>query len=56
VHGIWKAVADLDFEDTHGAFWRRDTRGKSKERVLESAQLIVKFMGYPDHAIHKDTA
>ncbi|KAJ9138228.1 Metallo-beta-lactamase superfamily protein [Pleurostoma richardsiae] len=54
VYGIWKAVADLDFEDTHGAFWTRDTRGRSKERVLESAKLVVRFMGYPDHAIHKD--
>lgn len=56
VHGIWKGVADLDFEDTHGAFWGRDTRGRSRERVLESAKLVVRFMGYVDHAIHKEAA
>ena len=54
VHGIWKAVADLDFEDTHGAFWARDTRGRSKERVLESAKIMVRFMGYASHAIQEE--
>jgi hypothetical protein len=55
VHSIWKGLADLDFEDCHGAFWLRDTRGNSKARVLESAQLFVKFMNHPDHAIFKET-
>jgi len=55
VYGIWKAVADLDFEDTHGAFWTRDTRGESKKRVLDSAKLFIKFMGYHDHEIHQQT-
>jgi hypothetical protein len=56
VHGIWKAVADLDFEDTHGAFLTRDTRGNSKERVLQSAQLFIRFIGYPEHVIHSEKA
>lgn len=55
VHHIWKAIADLDFEDTHGAFWGRDTRGNSKKRVLESAQLVVRAMGYLDHSIHQES-
>ncbi|KAL2208519.1 metallo-beta-lactamase superfamily protein [Sarocladium strictum] len=55
VHNIWKAVKDLDFEDTHGAFMTRDTRGRSKQRLLESAKLIVRFMGYSEHTIHQET-
>ncbi|OAA61048.1 metallo-beta-lactamase superfamily protein [Niveomyces insectorum RCEF 264] len=55
VYNIWKAIEDLDFEDTHGAFIKRDTRGRSKQRMLESAQLFINFMGYVDHPIHKVT-
>ncbi|PGH28014.1 hypothetical protein AJ80_00269 [Polytolypa hystricis UAMH7299] len=55
VHSIWKAVSKLDFDDTHGAFWGRDTIGDSKRRVLESAQIFIKSMGYVDHAIHQET-
>ncbi|PGH04523.1 hypothetical protein AJ79_07049 [Helicocarpus griseus UAMH5409] len=55
VHNIWKALADLEFEDTHGAFWGRDTIGQSKKRLLESAQIYIKYAGYTDHAIHKET-
>ncbi|KAG5298134.1 metallo-beta-lactamase [Histoplasma ohiense] len=53
VYGIWKAIVDLDFDDTHGAFWERDTIGQSKKRLLESAQIYVKSAGYADHAIHQ---
>jgi hypothetical protein len=56
VYQIWKAVANLDFEDTHGAFWSRDTRGESKKRMLDSAKLFIKFMGYDKHEIHKISA
>ncbi|KAL1913776.1 hypothetical protein Sste5344_000043 [Sporothrix stenoceras] len=55
VYQIWKSVEDLDFEDTHGAFITRDTRGESKQRMLDSAKLFIKFMGYIDHPIHKVT-
>ncbi|KAF2465670.1 metallo-beta-lactamase domain-containing protein [Lindgomyces ingoldianus] len=55
VHGIWQAVADLDFEDTHGAFLLKDTRGRSKERLLDSAKMFVNSMGHWEHAIHKET-
>ncbi|KAH0421900.1 metallo-beta-lactamase family protein [Colletotrichum kahawae] len=54
VHGIWKAVSALDFEDAHSAFHGRDARGGAKKRLLESAQLCVKFMGYANHAIHSE--
>ena len=53
MYQIWKSVEDLDFEDTHGAFVTRDTRGASKQRMLDSAKLFIKFMGYVDHPIHK---
>lgn len=53
MYEIWKSVEDLDFEDTHGAFITRDTRGESKQRMLDSAKLFIKFMGYVDHQIHK---
>jgi len=54
VHQIWKTIAHLDFEDTHGAFWGRDTIGESKKRVLDSAKIYVKSMGYIDHPIHDE--
>lgn len=55
VHGIWKAIKDADFEDVHGGFpGRSDTKGNAKKRVLESAQIIIKAMGYLDHVIHQE--
>ncbi|OHW95114.1 metallo-beta-lactamase family protein [Colletotrichum incanum] len=54
VHGIWTAVAGLDFEDAHSAFAGRDARGDAKKRLLESAQLFVRSIGYADHAIHSE--
>ncbi|KAF4212317.1 hypothetical protein CNMCM5878_001420 [Aspergillus fumigatiaffinis] len=32
VHGIWKAIEDIDFEDTHGAFTGQDARGNNVKR------------------------
>ncbi|OLN88184.1 Uncharacterized protein YmaE [Colletotrichum chlorophyti] len=54
VYGIWKAVAGLDFEDAHSAFSGRDARGDAKRRLLESAQLFVRSIGYADHPIHSE--
>lgn len=48
---IWDAIKDLRFEDTHGAFMGKDTYGKSRERMLESAKIFVKAMGYADHRL-----
>ncbi|GKT47661.1 uncharacterized protein ColSpa_07842 [Colletotrichum spaethianum] len=55
VHGIWTAVAGLDFEDAHSAFVGRDARGDAKKRLLESAQLFVRSIGYTDHPIHSES-
>ncbi|KAF4463442.1 metallo-beta-lactamase family [Fusarium albosuccineum] len=54
VHNIWKAVSKLDFEDAHSAFATRNARGRAKERMLESAQLYIRAMGYLDHAVHQE--
>lgn len=51
VHRIWKAVAALDFEDTHGGFMGRDSIGDSKRRVLQSAKIYVKALGLDKHAL-----
>ncbi|KAH8702056.1 putative metallo-beta-lactamase domain protein [Talaromyces proteolyticus] len=53
---IWDAIKDLEFDDTHSAFAGRDTYGRSRQRVLESAKIIVKAMGYNSHAIHAEEA
>ena len=54
VHAIWKALAGLEFDDTHGGFMGHDTYGNSKKRLLESAKLYVKHAGYASHAIHEE--
>ncbi|GBF62622.1 hypothetical protein TMEN_5179 [Trichophyton mentagrophytes] len=54
IHRIWKTVAPLDFEHVHGAFNDRETIGNSKRKVLESAQIYIKAMGYADHPIHRE--
>lgn len=51
IHGIWKAIKDLDFEDTHGAFLGQEIRGNSKERVLESAKIVVRASGHLQHPL-----
>ncbi|RDW81124.1 putative metallo-beta-lactamase domain protein [Aspergillus mulundensis] len=54
VHGIWKAIKHTDFEIARGAFIGMETDTDSKKRLLDSAQIFVKAMGYPDHAIHQE--
>lgn len=54
MHNIWKAIKGVKFDDAHGAFVGMDARGNAKKRVLESAQIFVKAMGYLDHAIHRE--
>ncbi|RAL08120.1 putative metallo-beta-lactamase domain protein [Aspergillus homomorphus CBS 101889] len=49
---IWKAIKHADFDSTYGAFVGMHTHGESKKRILESAQIFVRAMGYVDHAIH----
>ena len=54
MHNIWKAIKDTEFDDAHAAFMGLDTRGNSKKRMLESAKIFVRSMGYLDHAIHQE--
>ncbi|KAJ5626507.1 beta-lactamase-like protein [Penicillium herquei] len=51
IHDIWKAIKDIHFEDAHGAFLGQDTRGNSKERILESAKIIIQASGYLQHPL-----
>ncbi|PWY88528.1 metallo-beta-lactamase family protein [Aspergillus heteromorphus CBS 117.55] len=52
VHTIWKSIRHTDFDTAYGAFVGMDTHGHCKRRVLESAKIFVRAMGYRDHAIH----
>ncbi|RAL01161.1 putative metallo-beta-lactamase domain protein [Aspergillus ibericus CBS 121593] len=54
VHNIWKALKHTEFDQAYGAFMGMDTAGKCKQRLLDSAKIFVKAMGYLDHAIHAE--
>ncbi|KAL3437362.1 beta-lactamase-like protein [Aspergillus tetrazonus] len=54
VHGIWKAIKHTEFDITRGAFIGMETDTDSKKRLLDSAQIFAKAMGYLDHAIHQE--
>ncbi|CAK37146.1 hypothetical protein CBS147343_1923 [Aspergillus niger] len=54
VHGIWKAIKHTEFDRAYGAFMGMDTVGNCKKRVLDSAKIFVRAMGYLDHAIHEE--
>ena len=54
MYNIWKAIKDTEFDDAHAAFVGLDAIGNSKKRMLESAQIFVRSMGYLDHAIHRE--
>ncbi|PYI12280.1 hypothetical protein BO78DRAFT_356155 [Aspergillus sclerotiicarbonarius CBS 121057] len=54
VHNIWKAVKHTEFDQAYGAFVGMDTAGNCKKRLLDSAKILVKAMGYLDHAIHAE--
>lgn len=51
---IWEAIKHTDFVITRGAFVGMDTDIDSKKRVLDSAKIFVRAMGYLDHAIHQE--
>ncbi|KAA8917531.1 hypothetical protein TRICI_000314 [Trichomonascus ciferrii] len=51
IHGIWKNVESLEFDDCHSAWWGRDVRGNARKKVLKSAQISVKSMGHTSHQI-----
>lgn len=58
---IWRAVKELDFHTCFGAFKGQDVRttdgessrgtGGVKGRLLESAKIYVRAMGYKGHAV-----
>lgn len=52
---MWKVLEKHDFRSTHGAFMGHDIEDKDgiKKRVLESMQIQVKAMGWPDHQLLK---
>ncbi|KAI3394637.1 hypothetical protein diail_2501 [Diaporthe ilicicola] len=48
---MWDVLGKHDFHSTHGAFMGQDIEDeKIKGRVLESAQIQVRRMGWTDHA------
>lgn len=51
VHSIWKAIKDIEFEDTHGAFLGQEIRGNSKKLILEGAKIVVKASGHYQHPV-----
>ena len=62
IAGMWSVLKKHEFRSTHGAFVGtevRDGHGGSatgvKKRVLESMQIQVKRMGWPDHAFLRET-
>ncbi|KAI1463187.1 beta-lactamase-like protein [Daldinia caldariorum] len=55
---MWSILKKYDFSSTHGAFLEMDivkTIPEMKRRVLESMQIQIKYMGYGDHALLKET-
>ncbi|KAK9494823.1 beta-lactamase-like protein [Lipomyces doorenjongii] len=49
--GIWNAIKDLEFDRVHSGWWGRVVMPGAKKRVLESAKIIVRAMGYTQHAM-----
>ncbi|KAI1137281.1 beta-lactamase-like protein [Hypoxylon sp. FL0543] len=55
---MWSILKKYDFSSTHGAFMKSDivkNVPEMKRRVLESMQIQIKYMGYGDHALLKET-
>ncbi|KAK9325147.1 beta-lactamase-like protein [Lipomyces orientalis] len=51
IHGIWNAVKDLKFDRVHSGWWGRVVMPEAKKKVLDSAKIIVRAMGYTQHAM-----
>ncbi|CZR55231.1 related to metallo-beta-lactamase family protein [Phialocephala subalpina] len=61
IAGMWELLKGYEFESTHGAFVGTEVRdggggsGKRvKERVLDSMQIQVRYMGWKDHVFLKE--
>ncbi|KAI0121226.1 metallo-beta-lactamase family protein [Xylariales sp. AK1849] len=51
---MWSILKKYEFRSTHGAFLKTDvmkTEAEMKQRVLESMQIQIKYMGYGNHAM-----
>ena len=55
IHTIWKRIKPFEFDTSHGAFMSMNVRdSRLKERLLESAKIAVKAIGWGDHALMKE--
>ncbi|KXJ86904.1 beta-lactamase-like protein [Microdochium bolleyi] len=55
---MWAVLGGHEFRSTHGAFVGVDVEGSAAEmrrRVLESMQIQIRYMGYGEHAMLKET-
>ncbi|KAI0845661.1 beta-lactamase-like protein [Daldinia vernicosa] len=55
---MWSILKKYNFSSTHGAFLKMDivkTVPEMKRRVLESMQIQIKYMGYDNHVLLKET-
>lgn len=51
---MWKVLEPWEWEETYGAFYGLDVRGKGKDvkrRTLESMKIQVRWMGWSEHEI-----
>lgn len=59
IEKMWAVLSKHEFKSTHGAFIGADVVGKDKSemraRVLESMQIQIRYMGYGEHALLKDS-
>ncbi|ORY68600.1 metallo-beta-lactamase family protein [Pseudomassariella vexata] len=56
---MWAIIKKYEFRSTHGAFLKTDivkTEAEMKQRVLDSMQIQIKYMGYGNHSMLKETA
>lgn len=63
IMGIWRALKPYDFRTTYGVFAgssivreKPGQRMSLKTRVLESAKIAVRAMGYSEHGIFQESA
>lgn len=55
IHTIWKRIKPFEFDTSHGAFTSMNVRdGRLKARLLESAKIAVKAIGWGDHPLLKE--
>ncbi|KAK9447999.1 beta-lactamase-like protein [Limtongia smithiae] len=48
---IWNAVKNIDFDVVHGGWDGRDVWTNARAKMLESAKIFVRSMGYTQHAM-----